>query len=95
MVHARGPLSAADPRRAARWKTGTLLSKPIPALQVTRGRSAWNEHAPTFRPLPAIVNTNIMGGGVDLKNPRLRKEAADGERGNAVDAEATAGESHR
>jgi hypothetical protein len=37
----------------------------------------------------------FMGGRVDLKNPRLRKEAADGERGNAVDAEATVGESHR
>ena len=37
----------------------------------------------------------FMGGGLDLKNPRLRKEAADGERRHAVDAEATAGESHR
>ncbi|MFM0566116.1 hypothetical protein [Paraburkholderia sediminicola] len=37
----------------------------------------------------------FMGGGVDLKNPRSRKEAADGERGSAVDAEATVGESHR
>lgn len=37
----------------------------------------------------------FMGGGAGLKNPRLRKEAADGERGNAVDAEAAVGESHR
>lgn len=34
----------------------------------------------------------FVGGGVDLRNPRLRKKATDGERGNAVDAEATVGE---
>lgn len=37
----------------------------------------------------------FMGGGVAPKNPRLRNEAADGECGNTVDAEATVGESHR
>ncbi|MFL9989438.1 hypothetical protein [Paraburkholderia sediminicola] len=37
----------------------------------------------------------FMGDGVDLKNPRLRKKATDVERGNAVDAEATVGKSHR
>lgn len=37
----------------------------------------------------------FMGSGVDLKNPRLRKEAAERERGNAVDAEPTVRESHR
>jgi hypothetical protein len=33
-------------------------------------------------------------GGVTLKNPRSRKEAANGERGIAVDAKTTVGVSH-
>lgn len=37
----------------------------------------------------------FMDPGLDPKNPRLRKKTPDGQRGNAVDAEATVGESHR